>query len=191
MKILTGRKYAEGATGRTFYFHRRVLPPSGGGIFLRLLSPKAPDITQSPTCALFCLARRVSKSFQPDSRLLGETFRSHINNLERGAEGSGRVEQRALGWKEACTYIPETFPGATGSSRPQTPVPTAGGAVTASQCWYQGAPGCLRPSRGSQVKRHLLQSRPPSREESASFAQPNALSRRHTPSPPDPPGSPE
>lgn len=92
MKILTGRKYAEGATGRTFYFHRRVLPPSVGGIFLRLLSPKAPDITQSPTCALFCLARRVSKSFQPNSRLLGETFRSHINNLGRGAEGSPGVE---------------------------------------------------------------------------------------------------
>lgn len=131
MKILTGKKYAEGATGRTFYFHRRVLPPSVGGIFLRLLSPKAPDITQSSTCALFCLARRVSKSFQPDSRLLGETFRSLINNLGRGAEGSRRVGQRALGWKEACTYIPEQLDQA-GPKRQdllregQSPPPSAG-----------------------------------------------------------------
>lgn len=78
---------------------------------------------------------------------------------------------------------PGAFPGATGSSRSQRAGPTAGGAVTASQCGCPGAPGCLRPSHGSQVERHLLQSCPPSREESALSAPPNALSRRHTPRP--------
>ena len=78
---------------------------------------------------------------------------------------------------------PGAFPGATGSSRSQRAGPTAGGAVTASQCGCPGAPGCLRPSHGSQVERHLLQSCPPGREESALSVPPDALSQRHTPRP--------
>lgn len=46
------------------YFHRVLLPlpPSVGVGVLGLLGHKAPDVTQCPTCALFCLTGRVSKS---------------------------------------------------------------------------------------------------------------------------------
>lgn len=50
---------------------------------------------------------------------------------------------------------------------PKPTAPTAGRLVTASQCGRPGAPGGWCLSRGSQVGRHLLRSRPPCREEAA------------------------